>query len=170
MVTLRELRADDVTLISRWPAYPAGFEELDYALRENGWLAEYRGKPNTRCFVAEVSGDAVGITILSKTGASEAEFRIALKADAIGQGLGAAIASLTLAKGFAEMQLVRIHLIVRKSNPRAIRLYQRLGFAEGGECFKNVNGTKTSFLVMDLSLDSYQTSRSRKHEARIAGD
>ena len=157
-------------MISRWPAYPPGFEELDYALRENGWLAEYRGKPDTRCFVAEVSGDAVGFTILSKTDEQEAEFRIALRADRIGQGLGAAVTSATLATGFEEMGIRRIHLIVRQNNSRAIRLYQRLGFAERGECFKNVNGTKTSFLVMDLSLDSYQTLRSRKHDARIAGD
>jgi hypothetical protein len=68
MATLRELTAGDAALISRWPAYPSGFEELDYALRANGWIAEYRRKPATRCFAAEDSGDAVGFTILSKTG------------------------------------------------------------------------------------------------------
>ena len=162
MVTLRELTAGDVALISRWPAYPSGFEDLDYALRANGWLAEYRCTPDTQCFVAETTGDAVGFTILSKTSNAEAEFRIALRADKIGQGLGKTITYLTLAKGFVEMRLDRIHLIVRKNNPRAIRLYQRLGFAERGECLKNINGTNVQFLVMDLSLDAYSNIWCRK--------
>jgi len=155
MVTLRELTAGDAALIGRWPAYQSGFEDMDYALRENGWIQEYHCKPDTHCFVAEVAGDAVGFTILSKTSDGEAEFRIALRADKTGQGLGGTITSLTLTKGFAGMGLVRIHLIVRKNNPRAIRLYQGLGFTERGECFKSINGKNTHFLIMDLTLDFY---------------
>lgn len=162
MVTLRRLTAGDAAVISRWPVYPPGFEELDYALRENGWLAEYRCRHDTQCFVAEDSGDAVGFTILSKTGEGEAEFRIALRGDKLGQGLGKTITSLTLAQGYAEMELVRIHLIVRKNNPRAIRLYQRLGFTERSECCKNINGKQIHFLVMDLSLDACSNLRSRE--------
>lgn len=56
---------------------------------------------------------------------------------------------MTLARGLAEMRLSRIHLIVRKNNPRAIRLYRRLGFTECGECVKTVDGRQTSFLNME---------------------
>lgn len=158
MIQLRTLVPDDIDPIRNWPPYPPEFSELDYALRRNGWLAEYRDKPDTWCFAAEQAGDLIAFTILSKTEEDAAEFRIALRADRTGQGLGNAITTLTLAKGFSEMALSRIHLIVRKNNPRAIRLYTRLGFREQGECLKSVNGKQTNFLKMELRKES-QTTR-----------
>ena len=143
--------------ITGWPPYPPEFEDLDYALRSNGWLAEYPSKPDTWCFVVEQSGELIAFTILSKTGEAEAEFRIALRADMTGHGLGGAITTMTLAKGFTEIGLSRIHLIVRKNNPKAIRLYTRLGFAEQGECIKNINGKRAHFLIMELLKESYST-------------
>ncbi|MBI1865452.1 MAG: GNAT family N-acetyltransferase [Nitrospirae bacterium] len=145
--------------IKNWPPYPPEFEDLDYALRSNGWLIEYWNKPNTWCFAVEQSGDLVAFTILSETGDAEAEFRIALRADRTGQGLGGVITNKTLAKGFAEIGLTRVHLIVRKDNPRAIRLYARLGFAERGECYKRINGKQAHFLIMDLLKESYPTTK-----------
>lgn len=155
MIQLRNLSTDDMAVIRSWPPYPLEFEDLDYALRNNGWLTEYRNKPDTWCFAVEQSGELIAFTILSKTGKDEAEFRIALRADRTGQGLGGAITAMTLARGFAEIGLSRIHLIVRKNNPRAIRLYSRLGFAERGECFKNINGKQAHFLIMDLLKEAY---------------
>jgi diamine N-acetyltransferase len=152
MITLRPLAANDVAAIQGWPSYPAEFEELDYALRSNGWLAEHMNQPGSRIYLAEQDGESIAFTILSRTGAAEAEFRIALRADRIGQGLGEVISSMTLAKGFAEMQLASIHLIVRKDNLRAIRLYLRLGFTEHGECLKTVNGKQASFLSMGIAM------------------
>jgi diamine N-acetyltransferase len=126
MIRLRDLLPDDLDAIQGWPPYPPEFEDLDYALRSHGWLAEYRDKRETRCFAVEQAGELVAFTILSKTGAAEAEFRIALRADKTGQGFGGAITTLTIAKGLAEMGLKRVHLIVRTNNPRAIRLYARV--------------------------------------------
>jgi len=150
MIQLRNLVPDDMVAIRGWPPYPPEFEELDYALRNNGWLTEYRNKPDTWCFAVEQAGQLIAFTILSKTGEAEAEFRIALRADRTGQGLGSAITTMTLAKGFTEIGLSRIHLIVRKNNPMAIRLYTRLGFTERGECFKSINGRQVHFLTMEL--------------------
>jgi len=99
MIVLRIMEAADATAIQNWPSYPSEFEDLDYALRDNGWLAEYRGKPDTLIYVAEQAGERVAFTILSRTGEAEAEFRIALRADKLGQGLGGAITSMTLKKG-----------------------------------------------------------------------
>lgn len=144
-------------VIRGWPPYPPEFEDLDYALRGNGWLTAYRNRPDTLCFAAEQADELVAFTILSKTGEAEAEFRIALRADKTGQGLGNAITLMTLAKGFTEMGLSRVHLIVRKNNPVAIRLYRRLGFSERGECAKNINGKQAHFLMMDLARESYAT-------------
>lgn len=154
-MVLRLLKEDDITLIQHWPTYPPEFEELDYALRNNGWLTEYRNIPNTKIYIAEQAGETVAFSILSKTGGTEAEFRIALRADKLGHGLGKIITSMTLAKGFTEIALSRIHLIVRKNNSRAIRLYKRLGFNENGDCWKNINGKQVNFLVMEILRGSY---------------
>ena len=109
----------------------------------------------------EETGNLIAFTILATTAPGEAEFRIALRADKIGQGLGKVITIDTLAKGFDEWGLVHIHLIVRKNNRRAIELYQRLGFTHQGECRKTVNNQPTDFLLMDLPH--------KPHESFIAG-
>ncbi len=147
---LRPLGAADAARIAGWPAYVGEFADLDYALRQNGWLREFQDKPGVHGFVAEESGEPVALTILARTGEAQAEFRIALRADKIGSGLGRALACETLAMGFDTLGLSRIHLIVRKTNPRAIRLYERLGFVARGECRKSFNGKPVRFLVMDL--------------------
>ncbi len=150
---LRHLRAADAACIARWPVYPDEFAELDYAVRQNGWLQEFQDQPGAHCFVAEESGEPVAFSILAQTGEAEAEFRIALRADKIGSGLGMLLASETLAGGFGELGLLRIHLVVRKNNYRAIRLYERLGFLRRGECCKTFNGKPVQFLVLDLQKD-----------------
>jgi RimJ/RimL family protein N-acetyltransferase len=157
MIQLSNIVPDDIVTIKDWPPYPPEFEDLDYALRDNGWLTEYPNKPDTWCFAVKRAGELVAFTILSKTGVAVAEFRIALRADRTGQGLGGTITNMTLAKGFGEIGFSRIHLIVRKNNPRAICLYSRLGFAEQGECVKNINGKQAHFLAMELTKESYST-------------
>jgi RimJ/RimL family protein N-acetyltransferase len=155
MIKLRTLNAADVATIQNWPPYPPEFEDLDYALRSNGWLAEYRDRPDTWIYIAEQAGEIIAFTTLARTGDTEAEFRIALRADTLGQGLGETITVMTLAKGFSELKLACIHLIARKNNPRAIRLYQRLGFTEHGECMMNINGKQVDFLHMEIAWASY---------------
>lgn len=150
MLELRAIEAIDVAVIQNWPPYPSEFEDLDYALRSNGWLDEHRGKPDTWLYVAEQAGEVIAFTLLSKTSAIEAEFRIALRADKIGQGLGSTLTAMTLEKRFSEIQLARIHLIVRKNNPRAIGLYKSLGFTECGECMLHVNSKEVNFLKMEI--------------------
>ena len=156
MVELRVLAASDVTAIHNWPAYPPEFAELDYALRTNGWLAEHRNRRDTWIYVAELNGEMVAFTLLAKTGAAKAEFRIALRADRLGLGLGTTITAMMLDKGFAELKLAYINLIVRKNNLRAIHLYQRIGFLECGECLRNVDGVQVSFLEMEISSGKYR--------------
>ena len=89
---------------------------------------------------AEESGVAIGFTILSKDSATsrQAEFRIALNPDYLGQGFGKMLTRMALEKGFQELELQRIYLIVRKKNPRARRLYENCGFVETGECRKEI--------------------------------
>ena len=154
MLELRLTENRDVAVIQNWPSYPPEFVELDYALRSNGWLAEYRQKPGTWIYVAKQYEEIVAFTILSKTGEACAEFRIALRADKLGQGLGKIIACMTLCKGFDEIGLTRIHLIVRKNNARAAHLYRQLGFVEQGEVLKTINHKQVKFIAMEISMAS----------------
>jgi diamine N-acetyltransferase len=151
MIKLRMLEAADLATIQNWPSYPPEFEDLDYALRSNGWLAKFRDQPDTWIYIAEQEREIIAFSILSKTNKSEAEIRIALRPDKIGLGIGNTIASMTLHAGFTEIGLSRIYLVVRKNNPRAIGLYKRIGFTECGNCVQNVNGKLVNFYAMDIS-------------------
>lgn len=155
MIILREMTDEDIEAIKRWPAYTKDFELLDYALRENGWIDEYLRKSETICYVAMEGSDAIGFTILSKTKKEEAEFRIALRGDKTGQGFGRVITLMTLKKGFNELGFSCIHLIVRKNNSRAIKLYQRLGFIDKGDCMKEIHGKMVDFYIMDICKDLF---------------
>lgn len=154
MLALRPMAAADVAVIKNWPAYPPEFEELDYALRSHGWMDEYLNNPDAWLYIAEQAGEIIAFTILAKTSAAEVEFRIALRPDKIGEGLGRAVTTLTLEK-VLEMQLACVHLIVRKSNARAIGLYKSHGFTECGECVLQVNGKLVNFLNMALTMRTY---------------
>jgi RimJ/RimL family protein N-acetyltransferase len=151
----RPFSENDEAVIKNWPAYPPEFNELDYALREGGWIAEFRNQPGTRIYVAEQSGELVAFSLLSLTGQNEAEFRIALRADKFGRGLGRTITEKTLEMGFNEIGLKRIHLIVRKNNQRAIELYRRLNFLHCGECIKIINEGPTEFLKMEMFQNDF---------------
>ncbi len=154
-IILRTLLSDDILVISDWPSYQSCFNELDYALRKRGWLSEYFGKPCTKCYAAEHSGELIGFAILSKTSETEAEFRIALKPDKTGSGYGRIITLMVLNDGFINMKINRIHLIARENNPTAIRLYKSIGFVERGKCIKEINGKPVDFLVMDIYYKQY---------------
>jgi diamine N-acetyltransferase len=155
MMRLRALSDSDVIQIGQWPTYPGDMEQMDYALREKGWLGEFRVKPDASCYAVENDGDLIGFTILAKAGETDAEFRIALRSDMTGLGLGKSITYLTLQKGFEDLGLSRIYLIVRKNNFRGIRLYQRLGFVDRGECQKEIQGTTVDFWLMDICREEY---------------
>jgi len=157
---LRKLRDADIAQIRQWPVYPGDMFQMDYALRSQGWLDAFRTKPDVAIFVAQEGNELIGFSLLIKTGTAEAEFRIALRADKTGQGRGETIASLTLQKGFAELGLSRVHLIVRKNNSRGIRLYQRLGFIDCGACWREIRGVLVDFMMM--AIGSGQFARSRK--------
>jgi hypothetical protein len=60
MIRLRPLRGSDVSLIAEWPPYPGDMEQMDYALREKGWLEEFRQKPDTSSYAVEDDGDLIG--------------------------------------------------------------------------------------------------------------
>lgn len=92
MINLREMNEQDIAAIKKWPAYPEEFKDLDYALRDDGWLQEFFGREGTKVYTAEENGIIIGFTLLihSKDSgtSSQAEFRIALNPSMLGQGIG----------------------------------------------------------------------------------
>jgi hypothetical protein len=76
---------------------------------------------------------------------SKAEFRIALHADYLGNGLGRVVTQRTLELEIHVHGLRQIHLIVRKNNHRARQLYESIGFQSSGSCIKVVNGCSVEF-------------------------
>lgn len=140
---MRRATLQDKRTIARWPAYPEEFREIDYALRDNGWLDEFLGK--AWIYIAERDREPIAFSLLAMEKESEAEFRIALHADFLGKGLGRIVARRTIELGFHVHGLRRIHLIVRKNNLRARNLYESMGFQLSGSCIKVVDGCSVEF-------------------------
>ncbi|MFA4860051.1 GNAT family N-acetyltransferase [Methanoregula sp.] len=155
MITLRELRNEDIATIKAWPPYPQDCTDLDYAVRDNGGLDEYRAKPGTEILVAEEGETLAGFSVLEQEPGRQAEFRIAVHPGKIGHGLGKTIALRTLAHGFANPGIDLIRLIVRKNNVRAQRLYASLKFRGTGECIEEVHGKMVAFYRMEISRDTF---------------
>jgi nicotinamidase-related amidase/RimJ/RimL family protein N-acetyltransferase len=168
MIRLRELREKDAGEIRVWPPYPGDMAQMDYALRDEGWLEECRAKPDTVLYGADAGGELIGFTILEKTGAAEAEFRIALRADRTGQGLGGTVTLRTLQEGFMRQGFETIHLVVRKNNLRGIRLYERLGFREKGECRRTIRGESVDFFLMEIGQREFLVTQRRERETTMA--
>ncbi|MCX5869618.1 MAG: GNAT family N-acetyltransferase [Deltaproteobacteria bacterium] len=155
MLRIRPLESSDIVMIKGWPSYVGDMEQMDFALREAGWLDEFRLRPGTFSYVAEQDAELIAFTMLGKTDTTGAEFRIAVRADRTSQGLGEGIAILTLRCGFQEHRFSRIHLIVRKNNGRAIRLYRRVGFSEQGECQREIRGVTVDFWLMGIEQEEF---------------
>ncbi len=155
MTSLRPLRDADLGQIRGWPPYPGDMAQMDYALRERGWLEEFGSKADATVYVTEDSGELIAFTILAETSGREAEFRIALRADRTGLGLGGRITVDTLRRGFGAHGFSCIHLIVRKNNHRGIALYRRIGFAERGECRKDIHGVPVEFIRMEIGREEF---------------
>src|SRR5574340_1251556 len=105
MIVLRPITTKDVAEIHAWPAYGEGFEQMDYALRKDGWLDEFRGRPDTWIYIAEEDKRIIGFSLLSRTADNGAEFRIALHPHQTGKEFGREITVQTLEPGFRQLGL-----------------------------------------------------------------
>ncbi len=155
---LREMNEQDIAVIKSWRAYPEEFKDLDYALREMGWIDQFSSKEGTKIYTGEENGVIIGFTILSKENDadSKAEFRIALNPDMLGQGIGKRLAKITLEEGFREWGLHEIYLIVRKNNRRARTLYEHIGFQYSGESCREICGAMVDLFEMTLDEEAFE--------------
>lgn len=162
MITLRPLLSEDIPVIKSWPPYPQEFSELDYSLRDGGWLDEYYKKAGTTIYVAEDHGRITGFSLISQDKVDSMEFRIALHPDMLGKGMGKTITHLTLRQGFSDPDFSTLHLIVRKSNPRARKLYETVGFKNSGECTLLIKGKSVDFFTMVIEKNTFLLENSMK--------
>jgi diamine N-acetyltransferase len=156
MITLWNLIPDDIPRIKSWPPYPPEFSDLDYSLRDGGWLDEYNTKAGTEIFVAENQGRIAGFSIISNKDVNLAEFRIALHAGNIGNGMGKTLTLLTLHRGFSNSDISLIRLIVRKNNTRARKMYENLRFRHTGESTSVINGRMVEFFTMIIDRKTFE--------------
>ena len=155
MIILRPLRPADIPVIKSWPQYPPEFSELDYALRDGGWLDMFGKKPGSVILAATNNGEIIGFSILSPDGPGKKEFRIALHPGRLGGGLGRIVLFRTLEYCFADMTVQAVRLIVRKKNPRAQRLYNSVKFHTTGECVEEVLGEPVEFYTMEIDRRTF---------------
>jgi putative acetyltransferase len=109
-------------------AYPA----IDFAARVNWWRERWRAElvPNAAIIVAEVAGVLVGFVTIDTAGYLD---QLVVAPDRWGSELAD-----RLVDEAKRRSPDRITLLVNSDNARAIRFYERNGFAHAGE---NVNPT-----------------------------
>jgi RimJ/RimL family protein N-acetyltransferase len=100
-----------------------------------GWLEGFRTDPATRVWLISRVDEArpIGLAALSEIdhATRSAEFRTLIgEARDRGQGFGRESSELVLRRGFEDLGLHEIHLVVYGYNAAGIRLYERLGFRE----------------------------------------
>ena len=161
MIDLRLITTEDVTEIRSWPPYSDsdGFAQMDYALREHGWLDEFMSRPKTWIYVAESNKQIIGFSLLSITAEGEAEFRIAIHPRWIGKGLGREVTLATLDLGFHQLNLDQIYLIVRKNNPRAAKLYESIDFVTTGESIHTIQEECVEFNYMVMTKEEFNNPK-----------
>jgi nicotinamidase-related amidase/RimJ/RimL family protein N-acetyltransferase len=151
IIDLLPMGEADINAIKCWPPYSGVFEQMDYALRENGWLDEAGSLSNVRMYVCKTGETLAGFCMLFEDGMNGAEFRIAIHPQFTGRGLGKKITLAILHESFKRLALKNLHLVVRKTNAPARRLYNSVGFKEVGETFLNIQGQPVDFIKMKIS-------------------
>ncbi|MEU9123306.1 GNAT family protein [Streptomyces sp. NPDC048506] len=142
-VLLRPVTADDVpALLPMFRDTEAtrltgshGEDEPDET-RLRAWY-DTRWHQNDRLDLAVVeraTGDVIGEAVLNEwdPGNESCGFRICLVPASFGQGLGTEATRLIVGHGFEELGLHRISLEVYAFNPRARRVYEKVGFVPEG--------------------------------------
>lgn len=154
-ITLHPLTEAEAAAIRQWPPYPSWVEDLDFALRSKGWLDQFPDSPVNRRFGASDGEMLVGFSLLVGIDDGNAEFYIALHPQRLGAGIGRIVTLQTVAAGFNDLGLRRIHLKVRDWHHLAIHLYESVGFRRCGLSTEEVNGKSVKFILMEIFKSSH---------------
>jgi putative acetyltransferase len=125
---LRPYRADDEeAAIALWLAtWQRAYPSIDFAARVPWWRERWRGElvPNAAIMVAEQAGALTGFVTIDSTGYLD---QLVVAPDLWGSALG----NVLVAEA-KRLSPDRITLLVNEDNARAIRFYERNGFAHAG--------------------------------------
>ena len=133
---LRPYRANDEdAAIALWQqTWQRAYPSIDFAARVNWWRERWRSElvPNAAIIVAEQNGALVGFVTIDATGCLD---QLVVAPDRWGSEL-----ATTLVDEAKRLSPDQITLLVNKDNARAIRFYQRNGFAHAGEDINPTSG------------------------------
>ncbi len=146
-IYFRPVELEDEPLVRQWINDPQVWRTLCHhgplnACREREWI-ENQGKSEADYVFGIVVREAdrligtAGLHQVHRVNRS-ATFGIALAADGQNQGYGSEATRLVVRYGFEQLNLNRIALRVYASNARAIRVYEKAGFAVEGRCRQEV--------------------------------
>jgi putative acetyltransferase len=133
---LRPYRAEDEdATIALWlETWQRAYPSIDFAARVNWWRERWRNElvPKARIVVAEENGAAVGFVTIDESGYLD---QLVVAPARWGSELATAL--LDEAKRISPDHIT---LLVNQDNARAIRFYQRSGFAHAGEDVNPTSG------------------------------
>lgn len=140
-ITLRPFRPDDIDIYLALLQDPesrrlTGTQASFTREQIESWLqiiAEREGRVDL-AIVPLGADELVGEVVLNQIDPDNraANLRIGLRASATGQGYGSQAIRLMLAYAFEQLSLHRVSLDVLSFNPRAIHVYEKLGFRREG--------------------------------------
>ena len=153
----RAITPADVAVIVAW-RYPAPYEFYDWDPADDP--AELLD-PLVGCVVADDNdGSLAGFVCFGTAGQTPGgrsaglydepllDVGLGLRPDLTGRGLGLGFVNAALAIGQERFRPAGFRLSVAAFNERAVRVYERAGFARGERFFSPVGGVETAFLVM----------------------
>jgi len=133
---LRRYRAEDeAAAIALWLAtWQRAYPSIDFAARVPWWRERWRGElvPKAAITVAEQADALVGFVTIDATGYLD---QIVVAPDLWGSELGRVLVAEA-----KRLSPDRITLLVNADNARAIRFYERNGFAHAGEDVNPTSG------------------------------
>jgi len=139
---------------------------------ERDWAANAAVNPNTPCYVIQtLDGIDIGTTALKIEGA-RATLGIAIHEERYwNRGLGTDAVRTLVDGAFRARPLVRIELTVLPENARAIRCYERAGFAREGVMRRYIyqNGSYADVVLMSVLHEEWAATRRAGKRPRSSG-
>jgi putative acetyltransferase len=127
--------SDEDAAIALWQrTWQLAYPSIDFAARVDWWRARWRNElvPKAAIIVAELAGEIAGFVTIDADGYLD---QLVVSADHWGSELANALVDEAKRRSPD-----RITLLVNKDNARAIRFYERNGFAHAGEDVNPTSG------------------------------
>ncbi len=166
-VTLRPLRPDDIDAYLALVQDEEGLRLTGTQARftreqTEGWLRTVAGREDRvdLAIVPQGAEELVGEVVLNEIDADNrsANIRIGISQPHTGRGYGSEAMRLMLGHAFGQLGLHRVSLEVYSFNPRALHVYEKLGFRREG-VLRDVlllDGIHHDAIVMSVLEDEYR--------------